>query len=287
VHLTIPIYSIRVTKGYRAVGQRTENLRAFLHSFAVLVGSQRIAVEATCNKNQFCPFELSPLSFELPKKDRPMKPLLIALTVTLFLLLPAPGFTDYIIHLKDGTKFVTDQYVEEGDLIKFKRYGGLVGIEKDRIREIEETAVQLPEKKIVHNEAEVPTVGAEVAHKDNAVKPSKAPGEQPAEPDEETIGTNAEEKEVRKPPGDMSKEEREKAEEEETAKKAKFLDEKRRITRDLEEARSAFMEAKEKSNQAEKEKWWLERGRLRMKLSELEKQVKLDNGGRLPDWWEF
>ena len=216
-----------------------------------------------------------------------MQPLLTIIVSALFLLLlPAPASAAYIIHLHDGTKFVTDQYFEEGDLIKFQRYGGLIGVEKERIREIEETAAQLPEKKIVHNEVEVPTVGPKAAHKDNAAKPSKAPGEQPAEPDEETIGTKAEEKEVRKPPGDMSKEEREK-EEEETAKKAKFLDEKRRITRDLEKARSAFMEAKEKSNQAEKEKWWLERGRLRMKLSELEKQVKIGNGGHLPDWWEF
>ena len=68
-----------------------------------------------------------------------MKNILTALATALFLLLPAPGFTAYIIHLKDGTKFVTDQYFEEGDQIKFKRYGGLIGIERDRIRDIVET----------------------------------------------------------------------------------------------------------------------------------------------------
>jgi hypothetical protein len=96
-------------------------------------------VEATCNKNQFCPFELSPLSFQLSTKDHPMKPFLTALAAAVFLLLPAAGFADYVIHLKDGTKFVTDQYFEEGDQIRFKRYGGLFAIEKDRIRETEET----------------------------------------------------------------------------------------------------------------------------------------------------
>ena len=62
-----------------------------------------------------------------------MKPLLTAIAAALFLLLPAPVFSAYIIHLKDGTKFVTDQYFEEGDLIKFKRYGGLIRIQKDLI----------------------------------------------------------------------------------------------------------------------------------------------------------
>jgi len=68
-----------------------------------------------------------------------MKMILTAIAAIFLLLLPATGFADYVIHLKDGTRFVTDQYFEEGDQIKFKRYGGLFGIAKDRVREIEET----------------------------------------------------------------------------------------------------------------------------------------------------
>jgi len=62
-----------------------------------------------------------------------MKPLLTALTAALFLLLPSPVFSAFIIHLKDGSQFVTDQYFEEGDQIKFRRYGGLIRIQKDPI----------------------------------------------------------------------------------------------------------------------------------------------------------
>ena len=54
------------------------------------------------------------------------------------LLYPLICFSSYIIHLKDGREFVTEQYYEEGDQIKFKRYGGLIGIEKDQVKEIEE-----------------------------------------------------------------------------------------------------------------------------------------------------
>jgi len=85
-----------------------------------------------------------------------MKKFLTAIVSSLFLLSPTTGFAAYVIHLKDGTNFVTDQYVEEGDQIKFKRYGGLIGVEKDRVSEIEQIE-DLPEVKAVPNETEAPT----------------------------------------------------------------------------------------------------------------------------------
>jgi hypothetical protein len=92
-----------------------------------------------------------------------MKKLLTSIAAAVFLLFPINGFAAYVIHLKDGTKFVTDQYYEEGDQIKFKRYGGLVGIEKDRIREIEETAdpTEPADKKETPAETAAPPAAAE------------------------------------------------------------------------------------------------------------------------------
>ena len=83
-----------------------------------------------------------------------MKKLMTSIVALVFVLLPLACFASYIIYLKDGTKFVTDQYFEEGDQIKFKRYGGLFGIEKDRIRKIEEVEApsEPPEKKEVSPE---------------------------------------------------------------------------------------------------------------------------------------
>jgi hypothetical protein len=49
--------------------------------------------------NQFCPFELSPLSFELSTKEHPMKKILTTLAAA-FLLLPAAGFGGYAVYLK-------------------------------------------------------------------------------------------------------------------------------------------------------------------------------------------
>ena len=66
-----------------------------------------------------------------------MKKILTAIAAAVFVVYPSLCFASYIIHLKDGREFVTDRYYEEGDQIKFKRYGGVIGIEKDLVREME------------------------------------------------------------------------------------------------------------------------------------------------------
>ena len=62
------------------------------------------------------------------------------------LLYPLICFASYVIHLKDGREFATERYYEEGDQIKFKRYGGIIGIQKALVKEVEEIE-DLPEKK--------------------------------------------------------------------------------------------------------------------------------------------
>ncbi len=59
----------------------------------------------------------------------------------IFFLLPAISFAGYIIHLKDGGKIVTNECFEEGGQIKFKRFGGVIGIEKNNVLRIEKTEV--------------------------------------------------------------------------------------------------------------------------------------------------
>ncbi len=67
-----------------------------------------------------------------------MKKLLTLIAAAVFIVSPSICFASYVIHLKDGREFVTDQYWEEGDQIKFKRYGGVIGIQKELVRGIEE-----------------------------------------------------------------------------------------------------------------------------------------------------
>jgi len=210
-----------------------------------------------------------------------MKTILTAIAAALFILLPAPVFSAYVIHLKDGTRFVTDQYFEEGDQIKFKRYGGLIGVEKALVREIEEIE-DLPEKD-KPAEKEASAAAAETGEKEKTRE--QAPGGDASKPDgaggDEKIGAKGPETEKRMPTA-MPDEEKKKAEQEKQA----FLDEKRRIMREMEEATSAFKEAKKSNNEAEKEKWWTERARLRTQLSKLQDKVKAAYEGNLPDWWQ-
>ena len=63
-----------------------------------------------------------------------MKKLLTAIAAAVFVIYPCVTSALYIIHLKDGREFATDRYYEEGDQIKFKRYGGVIGIQKDLVR---------------------------------------------------------------------------------------------------------------------------------------------------------
>ncbi|MDZ7696948.1 MAG: hypothetical protein U5R49_08535 [Deltaproteobacteria bacterium] len=53
-----------------------------------------------------------------------MKTTLTAILITVFFLTPALCFSAYRIHLKDGREFTTDRYWEDGDQIKFERFGG-------------------------------------------------------------------------------------------------------------------------------------------------------------------
>ena len=56
-----------------------------------------------------------------------------------FLIYPSVCLPSYLIELKNGHQFITYQYWEEGNQVKFFYYGGEVGIQKDLVREIRES----------------------------------------------------------------------------------------------------------------------------------------------------
>jgi hypothetical protein len=100
-----------------------------------------------------------------------MKKLLTTIAVAVFIIYPSICFASYVIHLKDGREFVTERYFEEGDQIKFKRYGGIIGIQKDLVKGVEEIE-DVPEEKA---EEEKPPQPAEPAKKETASKEKEKP----------------------------------------------------------------------------------------------------------------
>jgi len=99
-----------------------------------------------------------------------MKKSIVAIFGIGILVYPLICFCSYIIHLKDGREFTIDRYYEEGDQIKFKRYGGVIGIEKGLVREIEEIedVEEVPAEK-AEAKQEVPAAKAEAGKESDGV----------------------------------------------------------------------------------------------------------------------
>ena len=131
-----------------------------------------------------------------------MKTLLTAIVSATFLFFPITGFAGYIIHLKDGGEIVTDQYYEEEDRIKFKRYGGIIGIEKKSVLKIERTEapVDLPEKKETTAETEAAPVsdGAKDATKGESSNEKGASAEETPKANQESKSRKESEKDTEK-----------------------------------------------------------------------------------------
>ncbi|MCJ7687029.1 MAG: YgdI/YgdR family lipoprotein, partial [Desulfobacteraceae bacterium] len=117
-----------------------------------------------------------------------MKKLLTVIATAIFIVYPFSCFASYVIHLKDGREFVTDRYYEEGDQIKFKRYGGVIGIQKDLIREIEEKE-DVPEEKAEPAKPETPSEAKTGDRENSGVKESGTP--KSPEPSEDKPEKNA------------------------------------------------------------------------------------------------
>ena len=76
-----------------------------------------------------------------------MKRFIPAIVIVALIIWPSIGLPSYLIELKNGVQFITNQYWEEGAQIKFYYSGGIVGVAKDLVKEINES--DLPQKEEV------------------------------------------------------------------------------------------------------------------------------------------
>ena len=140
-----------------------------------------------------------------------------------------------------------DSYQEEGDTIRVKKFGGMMGISKALVSRIEEVKAETPPEVIK----------------------------------EEEKSENEKEK-----PVEITEEEKKKAEQEKAARMQAFLEERRQVMREMEIVAAGLKDAQAKNNKAEKRKWLMDRAGLLTRLSELEKSVKAVHDGKLPAWWQ-
>ena len=97
-----------------------------------------------------------------------MKKIIMGILCGILVFFPIICTAAYVIHLRDGRSFTTSEYREEGDQIKFKRFGGVIGISKDQVKEIEEIE-DLPEEKVAAN-PETPSATEKTEVSDGAAK---------------------------------------------------------------------------------------------------------------------
>jgi len=207
-----------------------------------------------------------------------MKKALTVFLATVFLFVPALCFSAYVIHLKDGREFTTDRYWEEGDQIKFERFGGEVGIPKNLVSEIEEV------EDVLEVEAEKEKRVEEVLKGDEGEKKNVA-GDVSVEGEKKGVQEKGEEKAGKDLPEITGAGEK-KAEQEKDDKIEAILGEKKRILGEIKRFSSQFRDAKKQGDKSKMDKSWNKLLSLKEELSKLRKKVLLDYGGVLPPWWQ-
>ena len=186
-----------------------------------------------------------------------MKRLSVGALFGVLALFPMMCHAAWVIHLKDGRRFETPEYREEGDQIRFKRYGGVIGLPKDEIQRIEEVA-DLPEKEL------------------------------PAPPKKPSVSEKSvDEAKGQETPSNSAKAAKEKApDRQKSAAQLAYMKEKRRILEEKEGVLEAFKAAKKAQNKAKKDMLWQRLFQLRERLRTLQEKVIAENDGVLPSWWD-
>jgi hypothetical protein len=114
-------------------------------------------------------------------KETIMKRMLVTWIAMALLIYPATCMGAYLIELKNGKTFFISEYWEEGGQVKFPYYGGVVAIDKDQIRSVQESDVPYIEVQ------EVPVKEPEPEPASAQAKPeAQAQGEEATAPKEVT-----------------------------------------------------------------------------------------------------
>ena len=185
-----------------------------------------------------------------------MKTLLPLLVITFLLTISEAKAASYLIQLKNGSEFTTDQYWIEGNEIKFYISGGVTGISKERIKTIKTLQeVELPSQA---KTGEVPTPPLTVDRQGaETVKPeNKKAGGEAKEPSSEKIDIKY-------------------YKEKKSALKATFDE---AWDRYIDATNNKDLEAKNLASEAMLE--------FSKQIYALADELKKKNQGVLPDWWE-
>jgi hypothetical protein len=186
---------------------------------------------------------------------------------------------NYAIHFKNGVTMITNQYWEEGNQIKCNLLGGIVGFDRDKIKSINETNLDIQRPySMSENEAE----GSEDSREPEPPTPEgesygteiKLTTETP--PDETQNDTFSESsKTERKPSSPIS-----------IVKQNLYLDQRDFIVEEMRASRMKIQEAKDKDDRYQQKEFEKKFVSLTKDYKELFNEVVQANGGKPPTWWD-
>ena len=183
---------------------------------------------------------------------------LIWLIAACAIALPSESLASYLIKLKNGSQYVTSEYWEEGNQIKFKISGGEIGFSKDSILRITETDLPVEAEIIT---PETPSTSAE-----------KTSGSAtPSEPGTEAKGAPEVAAPSESAPSEIDHE--------------VYMARKRAILQRIQINEERFNQALENKNREAEQAAVEELNKTTEAMNELIRQIREENNGDLPDWW--
>ncbi|MFH1429759.1 MAG: hypothetical protein ABIH39_08475 [Candidatus Margulisiibacteriota bacterium] len=177
-----------------------------------------------------------------------MKNYIAVIITIIFFICPSVCFSSYLIELKNGSTFITNQYWEEGGQIKFYYSGGVVGIPNNFVKAIRKSDIAYKE---------------ETDSKQDSVDPKSK---------------------INEKSGITPIEKKEKYE---TVDLEYYRERKALLTTELDNTLDRLREATKNKNPEAKEKAMDEMRKTSSSIYDLTDELKEKNKGELPeDWWE-
>ena len=177
---------------------------------------------------------------------QPVKYLQLIFILTIGLLWASICMSSYLIELKQGTLFITDEYWKDGNQIRFYNHGGIIGIDKRQIKRIT------------------------VATSENLVEEQNPANQENAQ---EFVKKNT-----------MIKQETESVSAPDPKRKA-ILEEKKYFTTEIKSLIAAIKKAKEKDDKEHVQEQRKKLLSLHVELQDLRDKIKKANEGKIPAWW--
>lgn len=187
----------------------------------------------------------------------------------LFGLLPrsAAQAASYVIELKNGRTFTTERYWTEGDRVKFRTSGGMLGFSKDAVKDIREVKTEGYEQ-VTPVTPEAPKT-QELQRRDASATPT-VPEQKPASANAAAVA----------PEPDAAAEKSE-----QTDEFAYYKQKRLELKAKIEEHIGEFLKASSQNNTAAKQKARQQYLEYSKQLFQLQEELKEKNHGKLPEWW--